>query len=100
MLANRWSDMRLLALLSGALAALPAPLFADTVAAGREVALQACSACHQVGPGDPAPPPVRDADERRGVRAPPFAEIARDRRKDAVYLRAIIRSPHSPMKEQ
>jgi mono/diheme cytochrome c family protein len=78
----------------------PAPLLADTATAGRNFALEACSACHQVGPGDPMPPPVRDPDERRGVRAPPFVDIARDPRKDAVYLRAVIRSPHYPMKEQ
>jgi mono/diheme cytochrome c family protein len=82
------------------LAALPAPLFADAVAEGHNLALQACSACHQTGPGDVVPPLVRHAEERRGVRAPRFTEIARDPRKEAIYLRAVIRSPHYPMKEQ
>jgi mono/diheme cytochrome c family protein len=92
--------MRIASLLVCGLFVLPAGVSAETAADGRTIALQACSACHQVGPGDPVPPPVRDADERRGVRAPPFAQVAGDPRKDAIYLRAAIRSPHYPMKEQ
>jgi mono/diheme cytochrome c family protein len=83
------------------LAAMPEPLLAvDTADAGRELALAACSACHQVGPDDPRPGPVRNPDEGRSVLAPSFVEIARDPRKDGIYLRAVIRAPHYPMKEQ
>jgi mono/diheme cytochrome c family protein len=71
-----------------------------TAELGREIALEACSACHQVGPGDPAPGPVYDPDQRATIRAPSFPSIARDWRKDDIYLRAVIRLPHPPMKEQ
>jgi mono/diheme cytochrome c family protein len=73
---------------------------AELTQVGRSVALDACGACHQVRPGDPMPTPVYDPDQRTMVKAPSFATIMRDPRKDAIYLRAVIRVPHYPMKEQ
>jgi cytochrome c553 len=72
---------------------------AQLVQQGRDFALEACGACHQVGPRDPVPAPV-DAGQGTKVRAPSFAAIASDKRKDATYLRSIIRQPHYPIKEQ
>jgi len=93
--------MRIFWMLIAGLAAGALPsLAAERAADGRVLALDACAACHQVGPGDPMPPLVRNGEEQRGVRAPPFADIARDPRKDGVYLRGVVRHPHYPMKEQ
>jgi mono/diheme cytochrome c family protein len=97
------STVRAMALVIAAgLAVAPAVACSASTAAelGRQVALDACSACHQIGPGDPAPGPVYDPDQRAVIRAPAFPSIARDWRKDDIYLRAVIRLPHPPMKEQ
>jgi len=72
----------------------------DEVAAGKSPAMGVCSACHQVAPEQTPPKPVYDPDARNRVAAPAFAAIARDPRKDGVYIRAILRQPHAPMKEQ
>jgi mono/diheme cytochrome c family protein len=89
-------------LAGGCLAAwsLPAAANPQDIEAGRQLAGEACAACHSVAPGAPAPRPVYDPDQQAFVRAPAFAAIARDPRKDDVYLRAIIQAPHYPMREQ
>jgi mono/diheme cytochrome c family protein len=66
---------------------------------GRDFALEACGACHQVAPHDPMPAAV-DTGQGTKVKAPSFTAIMRDPRKDAIYLRSVIRLPHYPMKEQ
>ena len=70
------------------------------VAAGASLARDACSACHQVSPRQTPPAPVFDPDQQATVPAPSFMKIARDRRKDAAYLRRVITRPHYPMREQ
>lgn len=70
------------------------------VAAGKEFAELACSACHQVRADQPEPAPVFDADRRTMVKAPSFMSIARERGDDAVWLRSAITLPHYPMREQ
>jgi mono/diheme cytochrome c family protein len=85
-----------LALAAGSAAAASA----DKVAAGKELAMEACSACHQVAPEQTPPKLVYDPDAKNRVAAPPFAQIARDPRKDGIYIRAILRQPHAPMREQ
>jgi mono/diheme cytochrome c family protein len=72
----------------------------DAVEAGRRLALEACAACHQVAPDASSPGPVYDADQRAYIRAPSFVAVARDPRKDDVFVRAILKAPHYPMKEQ
>lgn len=72
----------------------------DRIVAGRSLARDACSACHQVSPRQKRPPPVFDPDQQANVRAPTFMSIARDPRKNAAYLRKVITRPHYPMREQ
>ena len=67
---------------------------------GRTVAERACANCHQVSREQPVPPPVADARTGARVAAPSFMAIARDRRKDAVFLRAFLKLPHYPMPDQ
>ena len=82
--------------LAGPCSAQPTGRAADGAALARD----ACSACHQVSPGQKPPPPVFDLDEEARIAAPSFMKIARDPRKDAAYLRKVITRPHYPMKEQ
>jgi mono/diheme cytochrome c family protein len=92
---------RALALLCGAsLLAGGAASAAESRGEGERVARDACATCHQVKPGGRRPEPVWDPDQRTGVRAPSFAEIARDPAKDAIYIRSVLAQPHAPMKEQ
>lgn len=83
---------------------LAAPAGADErrgrVAEGAALARDACSACHQVSPRQKKPPPVIEDKHESGIPAPSFMKIARDRRKTADYLHAVISRPHYPMKEQ
>ena len=72
---------------------------ASPVEAGRTLANEACSACHQVAPGQAKPPLVADPDEGSKVRAPAFADIAHRCLAES-DLRAKITSPHYPMREQ
>jgi mono/diheme cytochrome c family protein len=70
------------------------------IAAGKEFAELACSACHQVRAGQPEPAPIYDPDRRMMVQAPSFMTIARERGDDAAWLRSVIMLPHYPMREQ
>lgn len=67
---------------------------------GKTVAERTCARCHQVTREQPAPPPVADARTGARVRAPSFMAIARDRRKDAIFLRSFLKLPHYPMPDQ
>ena len=66
---------------------------------GRQLAIEACSACHQVVPGQKRPAPVAEGEEGAHVEAPTFAEIAA-RCLSSSDLRGRITSPHYPMREQ
>lgn len=70
-----------------------------SVDAGRALAQEACSACHQVVPDQHRPPPVANADESTKVQAPSFPEVAQLCLSES-DLRAKITSPHYPMREQ
>ena len=73
-----------------ALIAVPAAAqsSAETVAAGRSLAMRSCSACHVVSerPQQPAVDGV-----------PPFAQIARNPATTPDGLRTFIQAPHPPM---
>jgi hypothetical protein len=83
------------------LIAAPPPLFAaqGTVEDGRALAVEACSACHQVAPSQKRPPPVANPDEGSRIQAPTFAMIAARCELEG-DLRAQIANPHYPMREQ
>jgi len=66
---------------------------------GRQLAIEACSACHQVIPGQKRPAPVAEGEEGTHVEAPTFAEIA-GRCLSSSELRGKIANPHYPMREQ
>jgi len=70
------------------------------IAAGASLARDACSACHRVSREQKPPAPVFDPDQQAAVHAPSFMSIARDRHKNAAYLRKVITRPHYPMREQ
>jgi mono/diheme cytochrome c family protein len=72
----------------------------DKAAQGRVFAIDACSACHQVEPGQKPPPPVHDANFDEDVSAPSFMEIARGHGTDKAYLRKHITDPAWPMRQQ
>jgi hypothetical protein len=69
------------------------------VAAGHELAVEACSACHQVDAQQKRPPPVAEGEEGAHTEAPTFMEIA-ERCLSASDLRTRIANPHYPMREQ
>jgi mono/diheme cytochrome c family protein len=73
---------------------------ANRVAEGRAIAIDACSACHQVTNRQKPPAPVPNPDELTLVAAPSFAQIARDHGADEAYLRDAITAPKHPMREQ
>ena len=73
---------------------------ADQAAQGKVFAIEACSACHQVEPGQKAPPPVHDSNFGEDVAAPSFMEIARTHGTDKAYLRRHITDPALPMRQQ
>ena len=81
-------------------AAFGAPPNPKQIREGRAIAIDACSACHQVTPGQKRPAPVPDPHESVLVAAPGFAEIAKNHGSDEAYLRAAILRPHYPMREQ
>jgi len=70
------------------------------IARGKGYAIEACSACHQVRPGQKPPPPVFDSNEQMDVIAPSFMQIARTPGLDVKYLRKHITEPEWPMREQ
>lgn len=70
------------------------------VAQGRAFAIEACSACHQVRPGQKPPPAVHDANFDEDVLAPSFMQIASTHGTNIEYLRKHITEPEWPMREQ
>ena len=70
-----------------------------SIEAGKALAIEACSACHQVIPTQKKPAPVASPDEGVPVQAPTFAAIAA-LCLPADQLRLKIASPHYPMREQ
>jgi mono/diheme cytochrome c family protein len=70
---------------------------ADHLLTGERIAVEACSACHQVTARQVLPPPVPDPDEATSVPAPSFFDLAT---MDAETLRARIKMPPHPMREQ
>jgi len=69
------------------------------VEAGRSLAIEGCSGCHQVIPQQKRPPPVSEGEEGAWTEAPTFQEIA-NRCLSAGELKTKITSPHYPMREQ
>ena len=67
--------------------------------AGRTLAIEACSACHQVIPQQKRPGPVSEGEEGAWTEAPTFSEIA-NRCLSASELKSRISNPHYPMREQ
>ncbi len=70
------------------------------IAEGRTLAIQACSACHQVTETQSPSRPVFNPDTLEHVAAPSFVEISRKYGKNTAALRAFIRTPAHPMREQ
>lgn len=73
---------------------------AQNVRAGRELAIDACSACHQVTPDQKPRPPVFNPEEYANVSAPAFSAIAVKYAGRPWALRHIILNPSHPMPEQ
>ena len=73
---------------------------ATDIQEGQVIAVEACSACHQVLPDQKLPPAVFDLDEDVDVPAPNFAALARKYRGKPDQLRAFITAPLHPMREQ
>jgi len=67
---------------------------------GKRLAIEACSACHQVTGRQTRPTPVADPDTAEAVAAPPFSAIGGKFRHDPAALRAFILAPNHPMREQ
>ncbi|HVV66241.1 MAG TPA: c-type cytochrome [Rhizomicrobium sp.] len=67
---------------------------------GKSFAIEACSACHVVRPGQRPPPPVLDSNDGSLVPAPSFMDIARTHGTDRAYLRRHIVDPTWPMRQQ
>ena len=81
--------------------AAPGPLAASSIVnLGRDRAIEDCSACHQVTAHQKRPSPVADPDNEEWVAAPTFAEVALKYQGRDRELRAFIRTPDHPMKEQ
>lgn len=87
------------ALILSAMAYRPAAGTETTVDYGRTLAMEACSACHQVTPAQKKPAPVANPDEGFHVAAPAFTAIAAKCLQES-DLRTKIASPHYPMREQ
>ncbi|MEO8302209.1 MAG: cytochrome c [Rhizomicrobium sp.] len=73
---------------------------AQNVQAGRELAIDACSACHQVTPDQKPRPPVFNTDEQTNVTAPAFSVVAKKYAGRPSALRKFILAPTHPMREQ
>lgn len=71
----------------------------NPVETGRALAIEACSACHQVTATQKRPSPVPNPDEGIPTEAPTFRAIA-ERCTPADRLRAEVANPHYPMREQ
>jgi mono/diheme cytochrome c family protein len=70
---------------------------ADDVSRGETIAVEACSSCHQATARQALPPPIPNPDEATSVPAPSFFDLAT---MDAETLRARIKAPAHPMREQ
>jgi mono/diheme cytochrome c family protein len=93
--------MRLLILiLIGLVTGMTGSLAAPNLQAGRELAIEACSACHQVTADQKPRPPVFNPDEYANVSAPPFKAIAAKYARRPSALRYFILNPVHPMPEQ
>lgn len=73
---------------------------AGLVPEGRRDAVLDCSACHRVTRDQKPPAPVYDRDQALTVVAPSFDAIARQYAGRPGSLRAFIRAPRHPMREQ
>ena len=73
---------------------------AQNFRAGRELAIQACSACHQVTSDQKPRMPVFNPEEYANVAAPPFRRIATKYARRSLALRNFILNPIHPMPEQ
>ena len=73
---------------------------AQNVRAGRELAIQACSACHQVTSDQKPRMPVFNPEEYANVAAPPFRSVATKYSHRSLALRNFILNPVHPMPEQ
>lgn len=75
---------------------------ADTkeIALGRERSLEYCSGCHQVTHQQPRPEPVPFPEEDARVVTPSFLAISVKYEGRERELRAFIKAPAHPMKEQ
>src|SRR5690242_9918617 len=71
-----------------------------TIALGRERAIEYCSGCHQVTRQQARPEPVPFPEENARVVTPSFAAIAAKYEGHDEDLRAFIKAPAHPMKEQ
>jgi len=69
-------------------------------AVGRTLAIQSCSACHQVTETQGPRASVLNPDSLEHVRAPSFVQISRKYGKNTKSLRAFILLPEHPMPEQ
>lgn len=93
--------MRLaLAALSLALVLAAPALARPNAARGKALAAEACAACHQISARQAVPAPVADTDTGDAVPAPSFPAIASKYRHEAAALKAFIRAPNHPMREQ
>jgi mono/diheme cytochrome c family protein len=68
--------------------------------AGRDLAIDACSACHQVRADQSPRSPVFNPDEYVSVAAPTFQAIAAKYARRPSALRLFILNPIHPMPEQ
>lgn len=81
--------------------AIPVAASASTlVDVGRDRAVESCSACHRVTRDQKPPVPVPNPDQLELVVTPSFASIAAAYEGKDAALRAFIRKPQHPMKEQ
>jgi mono/diheme cytochrome c family protein len=76
--------------------------FADSkeIALGRERAIEYCSGCHQVTRQQPRPEPVPFPEEDARVVTPSFLALSVKYKNQERELRALIKAPAHPMKEQ
>jgi len=82
-----------------AFSAMAGACLASPVDDGRELAIEACSACHQVAPQQKRPAPVSEGEEGAHTQAPTFMDISR-RCLSSAELKDRITNPHYPMREQ
>ena len=90
----------LLGMFFGLAATIAGAHAAPSIQAGRELAIDACSACHQVTPDQKPRPPVFNPDEYAAVAAPTFGSIAAKYARRPSALRRFILNPVHPMPEQ